>query len=1034
MTISLICACKNRNEALQIALNSWLLKKEITEIIIVDWSSDEPLASFTKLDKRIKVITVQNQKYFNQPQPLNLAASIATGDYILKVDCDYVFSPYYNFFETYQIDENSFVSGKHNIKNYDYFNETTQSFVVDKDKMSFRELVEYVNSYSPIFKYLIGLLFISRQNFEKVGGYNEKLGKYYAYEDDEMFHRLRVLGLNEIKLNFDYNILHIPHPDKKRTENFEGYDSQQLNYIKDSLSDEDHKVKEWNAEYLLSQKHIEENKKIAPLTDNYYTIPLTEWNLQKIDEQNYYAHKIMKTNKLENFPSVYYVSLEESTDRQKNLERQFAEYGITPTAIISKRYSESDDEITGKFLDQMNGGTIGCAVSHLKAIRKWYEETDEEYAFFCEDDLSLETIQYWDFTWEEFIETIPEGSLYVQLLLIRDNYETFEIRKKLWDDWAATAYILTREYAKLLVDSYCLGEKKFHLEIPGVNNYAVPLVENILFETIDKGGAAVPLFVEDVNFGTTFSPEEDNEVVNNQKGGHYEARETVLNYWKNKMKSPKITKQEEPKDFKMNQIEYLLSEYANDSENAESNLKLGAWYWNQKHSAPALSYFLRCAERAEDPTLAYEALLWSHLCYEIQGTRDATARTLLQHAIHELPNRPEAYYLLAKFHSKREQWTDTYIVATQGLTLTEKDLPPLRNDIGYVGEYALLYEKAVSGWWWGKNIESGLIFKDLHENHRMQEEYRNKVLDNLQKYFPNLLVPPNFDWGNTDPEYVEMFSNNNSTEGSVDVVEVSESEKMDIVLQGKYEEYTDEIIDEYLRVPFVNNVIVSCWDDDRPEHYHSSKVKYVRSVYPLSSGTCNKNLQITTSFAGIKLCKTKFSAKMRSDQKYNYNSMVNMYEFLMENHTEGKIFVAGMFPYLLFHPRDHIYWGTTENLYQLFDIPLEYNSLIDKVRIGKYELAQYTNYFTRPETYIGAHYCARFDDCVKKMLIEPEKYLYDDAINWQDAKDFSDRITPLVFKSFSRKCIDFDWTCKPGFTVQSYLDVCSWYEDDSNIN
>jgi len=739
MTISLICACKNRNEPLQISLSSWLLRPEITEIIIVDWNSQESLAPLTKLDKRIKVITVQNEKYFNQSEPLNLAASITTGDYILKADCDYIFSPYYNFFENYKVDENTFVSGKCNIKNYEYFN--GEEYVVDKDNMSLLELVEYVNSYSPIFKQLIGLLFVSRQNFIKIGGYDENLRKYYGYEDDDIFHRLRVLGLTEKKLDFNYNLLHIPHPDKKRTENFEGYDPLHINQLMYDVGENAEEERKWNAEYLLSLKHIEENKKIAPLSDNYYTRPLNEWNLQKIDEQNYYAHKIMKINKLENFPSVYYVSLEESTDRQKNLERQFAEYGITPTAIISKRYSDSDDEITGKFLDQMNGGAIGCAVSHLKAIRKWYEETDEEYAFFCEDDLSLETIKYWDFTWEQFIETIPEGSLYVQLLLIRDNYETFEIRKKLWDDWAATAYILTREYAKLLVDTYCLSEKKFHLEIPGVNNCVIPLVENILFETVNKGGSSIPLFVEDVKFATTFSPEEDKEVVNNQKRGHYEARETVLNYWKNKMNSYKITKQEEPQDFTMNQIEYLLSEYVNDSENVDNNLKLGAWYWNQNYSAPALSYFLRCAERAEDPNLAYEALLWSHLCYEIQGDRDATARTLLQHAIHELPNRPEAYYLLAKFHSKREQWTDAYIVATQGLILTEKDLPPLRNDIGYPGTYGLLFEKAVSGWWWGKNIESGLIFKDLHENHQMQEEHRNKVLDNLQKYFPNLLVP-----------------------------------------------------------------------------------------------------------------------------------------------------------------------------------------------------------------------------------------------------------------------------------------------------
>jgi GR25 family glycosyltransferase involved in LPS biosynthesis len=733
MTISLICACKNRNQPLQIALTSWLLRPEITEIIIVDWSSDESLASLTKLDERIKVITVPNQKYFNQPQPLNLAASIATGDYILKVDCDYVFSPYYNFFETYQIDKNSFVSGKHNIKNYEYFDETTQSFIVDKDKMSFPELVEYVISYSPIFKHLIGLLFISRQNFEKVGGYNEKLGKYYAYEDDEMFHRLQVLGLNEIKLNFDYNILHIPHPDKKRTENFEGYDSQQLNYIRDSLSDEDHRVKEWNAEYLLTMEHIETNKKIAPLSDNYYIKSLTEWNIQKIDEQNYYAHKIMKTNKLENFPSVYYVSLEECKDRRENIERQFSEYDITPTAIISKRFAESDDEITGKFLDQMNGGTTGCVVSHLKAIRKWYEETDEEYAFFCEDDLSLETVKYWDFTWEEFIETIPEGACCVQLLVIRKDYETFNLRKRYWDDWAGTAYIITRDYAKVLVDNYCLGEKKFHLELPGTGNVLTPLLENVLFETLEDVCYTVPLFVEDTFLNTTFSPEEDKEVVDNQKLGHYEARKNVLNYWKNKMKSFTIEKKEEPQNSTMNQIETLLTLYANDPENAENNFNLGVWYWNKGHTAPALSYFLRCSERAED-LLAYEALLWAHQCYEKQGTRDSTARTLLQHAINLLPTRPEAYFLLAKFHSKREQWTDAYSVSHQGLTFLEKNLEPLRNGVGYIGEFALLYEKAVAGWWWGKENETRKLLQDIKNNYELPEQYEKSVQDLLMTY------------------------------------------------------------------------------------------------------------------------------------------------------------------------------------------------------------------------------------------------------------------------------------------------------------
>ena len=727
MTISLICACKNRNEALQISLNSWLLKKEITEIIIVDWSSDEPLASLTKLDKRIKVITVPNQKYFNQPQPLNLAASIATGDYILKVDCDYLFSPYYDFFDTYSIDENSFLSGNHSLsKNYEFFN--GEKYIIDKNSMSLGEINEYLNAYNPIFKYLIGLLFVSRYNFIKIGGYNENLGKYYAYEDEEIFHRLSVLGLIEKKMSFNYAVLHIPHPDKKRTENFEGYDLLHINELMYNMEGNTEEEIRWNSEYALSLKHIDENKKNTPLTDNYYVKPLTEWNLQQIDDQNYYAHKIMKTNKLENFPSVYYVSLEESTDRQKNLEEQFGECGIIPKAIISKRFAESNDIITGKYSHTLNDGTKGCVVSHLKAIKEWHENTNETYAFFCEDDLSLETIEYWNFAWKEFIESIPEDAECIQLLTIRGDFDTFELRERYWDDWGASAYIITRDYAERMINKYIINGV-YNLEL---DNDIQPLIENILFTNGGKS-YTIPLFVEEVKFQSTFVGK-DTDVKDGQKNNHYEARETVLNYWKNKMKSFKITKQEEPQDFKMNQIEYLLSEYANDSENAENNLKLGAWYWNQRHSAPALSYFLRCAERAEDPTLAYEALLWSHLCYEIQGTRDATARTLLQHAIHELPNRPEAYYLLAKFHSKREQWTDAYSISHQGLTFLEKNLEPLKNSVGYMGEFALLYEKAVAGWWWGKGNETRKLLQDIKNNYELPEQYEKSVQDLLMTY------------------------------------------------------------------------------------------------------------------------------------------------------------------------------------------------------------------------------------------------------------------------------------------------------------
>jgi len=700
----------------------------------------------------------------------------------------------------------------------------------------------------------------------------------------------------------------------------------------------------------------------------------------------------MVTDKLQYFPYSYYVSLEESTERQKILHEQFSKYGVNDaTPILSKRFAECNDKVKGEMLHVLDAGTTGCVISHLKAIQKWYDEKDDDYALFCEDDLSLETVEYWNFTWEEFIEKLPDDVECVQLSSIRPSYDTVYFRERSMYDWSATAYIITRDYARKILERHVHGDE-YDLTIPGTNFY--PMSETVLFYGLGTV-YTIELFVENRDVATTF-----NEIEGGHKEYHKESYDFVSNWWKTQHVS--LNQLFGDPEVKMKtELEELLSQYSMDTENPEHNFALGLWYEREGHTAPALSYFLRCAERADD-ILAYEALIRGSICYERQGTRDASSKGLLQQALCLIPTRPEAYFLLSKFAEKTQSWQDCYIYANNGLRFTDLNSEPLRTDVGYPGSYGLLFEKAVSGWWWGKNEESGKAFKHLIENHVMQDEYCNIVLDNLKNYFPDYYDNLQYKSKNIDNIKLKEIS-------EINISKDYNLEKMDIVLQGQYEEYTDSIIDEYLNLPFVNNIIVSCWDEDRSENYISPRVKYVRSAYPLTPGSGNKNLQITTSFAGIKSCKTKFSAKMRSDQKYDYDSMMNMYEFLMKNHTEDVIFVAGMFPSLLFHPRDHIYWGETKDLHYLFDIPLEYNSLIDKVRIGKYELDQYRNYWVRPETYIGAHYCTKFDDRIKKMLIEPEKYLYDNAPYWNEAYEISNQISPKVFKAFPRTGIDLVW-------------------------
>ena len=442
----------------------------------------------------------------------------------------------------------------------------------------------------------------------------------------------------------------------------------------------------------------------------------------------------------------------------------------------------------------------------------------------------------------------------------------------------------------------------------------------------------------------------------------------------------------------MGNLNELLSVYARTPENAEINYAVALEYEAIGQTAAAISYFLRAAERTDNTLLAYECLLKIGLCFDRQGKRGNSVRGAFKHAVCLMPNRPEAYYLLARYYERIGDHVSGYMFAEQGLKFGTDHTPALRSWIEYPGKYALIFQKAVSSWWWGKPDECRSLFLDLWNNHPLDAIHQTAVENNLK----NLKVPY------TPKTFLILTTNH-----------VSSNADMDIVLQGKYDSDTDEIIREYSKLPWVNKIIVSCWKGDTTNAQHdSSRVQFVRSEYPSSPGTDNRNLQIVSSLAGLKLVNTPFAAKMRSDQLYDANSMNRMYEWLKKYHKPTQFFVAGSYPHLLFHPRDHIFWGSTADLINLFSCPLEQHGLVDRIRVKKEELYGYVNEYIRSETYIGAHYMARFHPEINRFLLHPEKYLYDGAPEWMVPKQLSDHWTGEYFRPFPREGIDLTWRRK----------------------
>lgn len=185
----------------------------------------------------------------------------------------------------------------------------------------------------------------------------------------------------------------------------------------------------------------------------------------------------------------------------------------------------------------------------------------------------------------------------------------------------------------------------------------------------------------------------------------------------------------------------LLS-YAQNSNESWANFNLGQEYESIGQTGAAISFYLRTAERAKTDQEQYEALLRMALCFEKQKTRDDTESVILQKAIALLPTRPEAYFLLSRLYEWQKKWHESYFVACVGQSVANFDSSPLITDVQFPGNYALLFQKAVSAWWVGNCDESRELFYTLKVDYNLNSMFSTAVENNLKNLgYPHTHTP-----------------------------------------------------------------------------------------------------------------------------------------------------------------------------------------------------------------------------------------------------------------------------------------------------
>lgn len=240
--ISIVTACMNRNSNLKKAMPSWL-DLPVDEIIIVDWSSAEPVKETLKdiKDKRVKVIRVEKENKWVLTYAFNIGLRFARYSNVIKLDADI------------QVSRDFLSKNRPNLKTLVRGN---WKAAVDEDKHD--------------QKFVNGSFVAPKEALKIVGYYNEFI-RSYGWDDSDIYNRLVTQSGLISKYIASSTILHLEQKQEER------------------LAHQALAKHEFLDRFPATEFYNMRNKFITALYDEWKAEMLTDYSVYKVSDNYYLA-------------------------------------------------------------------------------------------------------------------------------------------------------------------------------------------------------------------------------------------------------------------------------------------------------------------------------------------------------------------------------------------------------------------------------------------------------------------------------------------------------------------------------------------------------------------------------------------------------------------------------------------------------------------------------------------------------------------------------------------------------------------------
>lgn len=238
-------------------------------------------------------------------------------------------------------------------------------------------------------------------------------------------------------------------------------------------------------------------------------------------------------NKLNVSLPIYWLTVEGAQNRHQHMLKQFAEYNVNYHALFTAYPTHNIRKLVpnAQYLDNIADRDISIILSHLNLIKKFYYETTDDMMLIFEDDVSFEVVKYWPFTLQDIVNRLPPNWNIIQLCLIRDEDLTdVRFRKMRDSDWGLSAYMVSRKYAKILVDQYCRDDS-YNIDIVTSHFRLLPCVEAVLFCLDFSNIYTFPIFTENLNIPSTYF--KDGSIPQPNKTLNAKSGKEISYWWRN---------------------------------------------------------------------------------------------------------------------------------------------------------------------------------------------------------------------------------------------------------------------------------------------------------------------------------------------------------------------------------------------------------------------------------------------------------------------------------------------------------------------